>query len=260
MNFSGFTAWIPNPQSLRKLSAALIDYDRTITSSPNDAAPLENYPDSDLFTRSLQSRPFQHGPNLGQTNLCFVVDGKGKDWKNFHVAENRAVRCYQPPGDSPWKCIPMGTAWTQFSSASTELVIQDFYRTRATPSANENGQQSNGNISVSISSATESLQIDDSIFQSMIVRNTFDWNAAFRNVSLPPNTTLQDPQQIFEYRRNVPLLGTGNTTLNNFIYCDLQTRLGFADYAISLSQASNPINMVDVIPILDRQKIYVHLG
>lgn len=100
VNFSKVTAWIPNRPSLRKLSAALKDHDRTITSSPNDSAPLENYPDSDLFTRSLQSRLFRHGPILGQTNLCFVVGGKGKDWKSLNVAENRADRCYQPPGDS----------------------------------------------------------------------------------------------------------------------------------------------------------------
>lgn len=265
VNFSDSTAWVPSRQSLRSLATDLIDYDNTVRSTLESSTAAKLYPDSDLFTRSLQSRLFQHGPILGQANLCFVAEGNGENWKIFIVSENRTVRCYQPPGESPWKCIPTGTAWVQFLSASTEFVIQDFYRTNATPNANENGQQSNGNITVSVRSATTSLEIDDAIFQSVILGHAFDWTAAFSNSSLPPNTTFQGPRQIFEYRRNVPLLGTGNAQLNDFVYCDSQTKLGIADYALNPSLLSNPIRLIETNVITDTnpstpspQAIFVH--
>lgn len=255
VNFSDFTAWTPSRQSLRTLSADLLNYDRTIRSSPSPSAPPEDYPDSDLFTRSLQSRLYQRGPILGQTNICFVANGKGHDSRIFDVSNNKAVRCYQPPRKDPWKCIPTGTAWSQFSSASTEFIIQDFYRNITTPSANAKGQQSNGNITVSVRSATASLEIDDAVFQSMAVGHTFDWNAAFSNSSLPPNVTFQGPRQIFEYRRVVPLLGVDQLQakqhVKHFIYCDSQTKLGIADYALNPSLLSNPIRLVETNVVTD---------
>lgn len=259
VNFSDFTSWIPSRQTLRNLTTDLLDYDDTIKSSLGPLGPLPNYPDSTLFTRSLQSRLLQHGPVLGQTNLCYAAYGTGKDWKNFTVSANRRVRCYEQHlltrNTSFWKCVPMGAGWTQFSSASATFRIQDFYRT----------EQSNGNLTVSIYSATASLDIGDSTFQSMVVGHDFDWTAAFSNSSLPPDTNHTGPRQIFEYRRDMPFRASNNQNLTDFIYCDSQTKLGLADYVLNPSLLSNPIRLVETNVITDPnpdtpipQTIYIH--
>ncbi|QDS77290.1 hypothetical protein FKW77_004347 [Venturia effusa] len=260
VNFSDSTAWIPNRQSLRKLSADLLDYDDTVRSLPGSSASRERYPDSEYFTRSLQSRLFQHGPILGQANLCFVAGGEGKDWKVFNVTENGKVRCYQQT-DGHWWCIPVGKDWLQFSTASTAFGIQDFYRTNTTPGVSQQGQSSNGNITVSIDSATSSLNISNATFRSVVDGHNFNWSAAFANSSLPQNTTFQGASQIFEYKRNVPLLGSrneppfGTRQLKDFVYCISQTKLGIADYALNPSLLSNPIRLVETNVITDADSI-----
>lgn len=239
VNISDTFIWIPNRQTLRDLSDDLTDYDQVTGANP---IMSDNYPKSALFNRSLQTRLQRQGPVMGQRNLCFRDNFTGP--VTIELDANRTVRCYERQMiDALWICMPSGATWPGINHLASSFLIVDVSRTKNTTDLSN---QSNGNLTVSIQSATASLLMTNAVFQSAKAKTDFDWNTAFSGPDILPKRNISGPHQIFEYRRNIQQMdyATGKE-LDKFIWCESDAVLGVADYTMNPSQVSNIIRLAE---------------
>lgn len=246
--------WSPSRQTLRELSADLSDYD--IMTRTNDHNSSE-YPDSALYNQTIQTRLQRRGPVLGQRNSCYR--DLAAQLGIFQVGDNQEVRCYDQFNKQTWKCIPWGSAWKDILQANTSFSISDAYATSVT----------NSSIAVSIFSSSASLEMTHTTYESILRKErTFSWSTSF-NVGNNAQRNLTGPQQMFEYRRIEPMqavMKNGQTVnLTDFIFCDSQTMLGFADYVLDPSQVYNTIRLTEMNVITEKtsdvpplQPIFMH--
>jgi hypothetical protein len=202
------------------------------------------YPDSGLFTRSLQSRLQRHGPIFGQQNSCFKTDLS----TDIPVGTNRTVRCFGNTDiTGVAKCIPQGAGWTNINQAFSNFTIHAI--------------QSSSSVSlidVSIYTTSSSLYISDPdmrCIKSPTCTSGLDWNAIFLSSQIPQHQNVSGPQQTFVYTRapESPADGT-------LIWCDLQTTVAFADYILDPNPITNRIKFVETTTQTptSNQPLFVH--
>ncbi|QDS77289.1 hypothetical protein FKW77_004324 [Venturia effusa] len=242
--------WTPSRQTLRDISTDLTDYDYMTGNNPLNT---QEYPQSNLFSRSLQTRFQRRGPVLGQDNRCY----KNLPEKNvgiFPAGGDREVCCYDLWDEGLWKCIPWGRSWKDIQQAGTTFTIGDGYA----------DSTSNSTIAVTIFSTSSSLEMENSTY-GMIQRKekTFDWATAF-DTGNSPETKLTGPQQIFEYKRIEPMKDSNpqpgqSPNRTAFVWCDSKTVLGLADYVLNPSRVSNPMRLTEMNAITETpQPIFMH--
>ncbi|RDW75372.1 hypothetical protein BP6252_06514 [Coleophoma cylindrospora] len=218
-------SWIPLRQSVYDFNEDVADFNLAISSK---TVPRTDYPDSDLFNKSLQARLQRHGPTVGMALICGLNGPLEQTFSDFTIRSDQAVRCYSA-NEIAW-CIPSGTGWSGIQISSSSFTVK-----------NSNTTQPLEDVEVSAYSASISLTMPNDILQS--IQNSLEpgwnWSTAFSDPALNLNVSITDPIHAVEYY-------SPNFDSQSSIWCKSNYALGTADYVLDPSEITNLLRLIQL--------------
>jgi len=241
--------WVPNRQVLREVSNDYIQYqfcqgaNMTFDEARSNVTKWNRTLTQGLFDsyrNSLGVVLHRTGPSIGLAGYCSRANVT-----EIALTQSKSVRCYyfnaSLDGDyDEFRCIRAGSGWNEIGLRQSEFSIGD------------TDIHSTGNVSVTVYSATESIDLTSSTIHCVTTKesnDSCDWDLMFSNKTPSDVTYFAESQQLIEY--NLPLPQATNAT----VACTSSANYTIANYSIEISPNTNSIGLVSLIVPSDEDQL-----